>query len=112
MRWGSRYTKYEKLKIALKRLSFEQDIQNLISLNRVSRLVHKANFLARQRRAVNFSRKFVISNVDIQIERDAADSASVLAEDRTITASTESVLRGFDPYNLEVDRRLLYETTG
>ena len=64
-----RMAKYEKLNVALQRLSFEIDIQRMISLNRVSRVVHKDIYLARQRRGVNFSRKFVISDLDINPSR-------------------------------------------
>ena len=60
-----RMAKYEKLNVALKRLSFEIDIQRMISLNRVARIVHKDALHFRQRRSVNFSRKFVISDLDI-----------------------------------------------
>ena len=43
----------------------EQDIQNLIQMNRITRLVHKARFLPRQRYLIDFSRKYVITAADI-----------------------------------------------
>ena len=60
----SRIIKYQKFKLAVERLSKEQDIQYLIEMNRVSRLLHKMNFLHRQRLAVNYSRKYTISSQD------------------------------------------------
>ena len=42
-------------------------------MNRISRLLHKMNFLDRQRRAVKYSRKYVISVEDTEkaaAERD------------------------------------------
>ena len=39
--------KHRKFNIALERLSKEQDIQYLIEMNRVTRLLHKATFLKR-----------------------------------------------------------------
>ena len=37
----------------------------MITLNRVSQLMSKVIFISRQRHAVNFSRRFVISDNDI-----------------------------------------------
>ena len=39
--------RYAKFEAGLERLAHEQDIQYLIGMNRISRLVHKANFLKR-----------------------------------------------------------------
>ena len=60
----NRIIKYQKFKLAVERLSKEQDIQYLIEMNRISRLLHKMNFLSRQQLAVNYSRKYVISSQD------------------------------------------------
>ena len=57
-----RIKKYRKFQVALSRLGYERDIQHMLELNRVSRLIHKATFSARQRQAVNYSRKFVITD--------------------------------------------------
>jgi len=54
--------RYNKFKLALERLALEHDIQYLMEMNRVTRLLHKDNFLARQRRAINYSHKYVISD--------------------------------------------------
>ena len=58
--------KHHKFKLALDRLDKEQDIQYLIEMNRVSRYLHKAAFLTRQRLAINYSHKYVISDADIR----------------------------------------------
>lgn len=62
-RGENRYRKYE---LALKRLSKEQDIQYFIEMNRISRLLHKMNLLQRQRHAIDYSHKYVVTDKDIQ----------------------------------------------
>jgi len=57
--------KYRKFQLALERLNHEQDIQYLIEMNRVTRLLHKAKFLTRQRKAVSYGHKYVISDYDL-----------------------------------------------
>ena len=58
--------KYHKFELALERLSKEVDIQYLVEMNRVSRLVHKACFFHRQCKAVQFADRYVITNQDMQ----------------------------------------------
>ena len=65
--------------------------------------------LARQRRAVKYSRKYVISNKDIQEQREGT---KVNHYSRDSSVSAESLLRSFDPDSQEADRRLIYEITG
>ena len=60
-----RIDKYKKFELALERLAEEHDIVNIIQLNRVSHLLHKMNFLGRQRKAVAYSHQFVISDQNI-----------------------------------------------
>ena len=43
----------------------ETDIQAVIASNRVSRFIHKTALLARQRRAIDYSHKFVITDSDV-----------------------------------------------
>ena len=66
----SHLAKYQRFEIALLRLSEEHDIQRILSLNRISYLANKTKFNSRQRLAVNYSRKFVISDHDIRATRD------------------------------------------
>ena len=79
----------------------------MIALSRVSQLVNKTNFFSRQRHAVNYSRKFVISDHDI---------SSVSHTTAVIPFEDEShrfkLVEGFDPDGNKTDRRLLYEITG
>ena len=58
--------KYRKFNLALLRLSDEQDIQYLIGMNRISSLLHKMTFLTRQRLAVNYSYKYVITTNELE----------------------------------------------
>jgi len=46
-------------------LKGEQDIQNLIQMNRVTRLIHKAVYSARQRLAIHYAHKFIINDKDL-----------------------------------------------
>lgn len=61
--------RYQKFKLALERLTLEQDIQYILEMNRINRLLHKDIFKKRQRRAINYSHKFVIS--DRQLEKES-----------------------------------------
>ena len=54
--------RYEKFNLALERLAFEHDIQYILQMNRITRLIHKMMFLARQRRAIKYGHKYVISD--------------------------------------------------
>ena len=58
--------RYKKFQLAVNRLNKEQDIQYLIEMNRVTRLLHKINFLSRQSCAINYSHKYVITAKDIK----------------------------------------------
>ena len=53
------------MRLALERLSSEQDIQHVLVMNRISRLLHKASFKQRQRKALHYSHKFVITDQDL-----------------------------------------------
>lgn len=64
--WTKRLKKYKKFDLAFERLKGEQDIQYLIQMNRVTRLLHKARFMSRQRLAVNYSHKFIINDQDVE----------------------------------------------
>ena len=100
--------RHQKLELALERLSKEQDIQYIIEMNRISRLVHKAVFLNRQRRAINFSNKYVITNKDVQ-QDTLAKKKDKPAE--TFDENVSKILTGFDPENNLQDRRILFEVT-
>ena len=88
-------------------------------MNRVTKLIHKAWFLKRQRRAINFGHKFTISDLDIEIAETRASKRStqkesvnedILSVDRD--KILEQLLDGFDPVQNEADRRILFELTG
>ena len=84
----------------------EQDIQKMIAMNRVTRLIHKMRFKARQRRTVSYFSKYVLSEKDIDDNKEPADVAEVL------NYPTEKLYSEFDPENDPWDKRLLYEVTG
>ena len=100
----SRLVKYKRFGIALQRLSEENDIQRNLSHNRISYIANKSKFKSTQRLTVNYSRKFIISDLDMRATRD---EAAVIKID-----SKEWVIEEFDPEENETDRRLLYQITG
>ena len=102
--------KYRKFELAVQRLSKEQDIQYIIEMNRITRLLHKAFFFARQRRAVNHSHKYVIADRDIMATQNEDPQEQKAPEDPAVLA--QKILEGFDPENDKMDRRILYEVTG
>lgn len=109
--WNSRIVSYKKWQIAQKRLMDEQDIQKIIFLNRVTRLIHKIRFKARQRRAVSYFRKYVLSDNDIDSSASERQDDKV-ADDFMEVPDAGILLKGFDPQSDLWDRRLLYEVTG
>ena len=64
-RWRRHLDNLEKFRIAQDRLNQEQDIQYLIEMNRVTRLLHRMWFMQRHRRILAFSHKYVITADDI-----------------------------------------------
>ena len=74
-RLRQRIDSYNKFNVAQERLNKEQDIQHLIKMNRITRLIHKVRFLPHQRRAfVGYSHKYVVTALDISnatIKQDA-----------------------------------------
>ena len=55
----------------------EHDIQEIIAMNRITKLIHKAWFLKRQRRAINFGYKFTISDLDAENAESQASKRSI-----------------------------------
>ena len=97
----------------------EHDIQEIIAMNRITKLMHKAWFLKRQRRAVNFGHKFTITDWDVQVSEKKATQRSIQREtvdDEMLSVDRERILEellsGFDPALNEADRRILFELTG
>ena len=97
-----RFAKYKRYDIALTRLREEHDIKRLITLNRVTQLIHKSYLNSRQRFIINCSRKYVISDHDIyaksESEADQAAADAILAQ----------LYEEFNPQTNKTDRRLLY----
>ncbi len=100
-----------KFEIAMERLSQEQDIQNLIQLNRITRLLHKSNFLTRQRKSFDYFDKYVITDRDVKIAYQT-EKASKSAKSPDKKDIIELLLDGFDPEKSRIDRHILYEVTG
>ena len=61
--------KYQKFELAMQRLAKERDIIHVLQHNRVSDFLLKAKFLARQRRAINHSHKYVITDKDLRVAK-------------------------------------------
>ena len=83
----------------------------MIELNRVSRLIHKANFSARQRQAVNYGRKFVITDKHIYEAAKTVDEARSDKATENVD-QIEKIVQPLNPEEDRQDRRILHEVTG
>lgn len=96
---------YRKIKIAYDRLSSEQDVEEIVRLNRISRLQQRASLLSRQRKAASFARRYVVADEDLDQKlklQNGPLSAGSLDK-------VKEVVNGFNPSADGVDRRLLFE---
>ena len=98
--------KIRQFDLAVKRIAKEQDLQHLIEMNRISRLMHKMNFLARQRDSIKYSSRFVITDNDLAIEKTGKIGKKKQISDEF---EAERLLKDFDPFNDAIDRRILKE---
>ena len=74
----------------------------MIELSRISRLLHKVAFNVRQRRTIDFSQRYIITDQDkSEDEQEVCESFDI-----------NKLLDGFKPEESKEDRRLLYEVTG
>ena len=69
------------------------------------------NFLSRQRRAVKYSHKYVITHNDTKRDDEEKDKHQDTF-DIDPNADVAKLLEGFDPINNQQDRRILFEVTG
>ena len=78
-------------------------------MNRVTRLLQKTAYKARQRLAVTFGHKYVIRDSEVMraaMEKEQGKRPPTNAE------IIDKVVTGFDPEGDAEDRRILYEVTG
>lgn len=77
-------------------------------MNRITRILHKSFFKSRQRQAVAYSHKYVVTADDtvggegVQIDTDQTNEAQKI----------EAILDGFEPETDPIDRLILLEITG
>lgn len=121
--------RYYKFRLALDRLAGEKDIRRILYMNRINSLIHKSIFMSRQRKAINYGKRFVIS--DRQLEEAQRKSRSrknsktssrdregrmLLPDEKNYmnlaATNIDKILDDFDPNTNEQDRRILYEVTG
>ena len=79
-------------------------------MNRISRLLHKTFLKHRQRRAINLVHRYVIYDKDLEAPRRKNPFERTEPDDPEVLAQT--ILKGFDPENDQMDRRILFEVTG
>ena len=82
-------------------------------MNRITRLLHKARFLSRQRHILSYSHKYVIDSNDLIREEEAPSVVS--RKDRFGTDHAKIVadlVEDFDADKNETDRRIFFEVTG
>ena len=113
------------MQIASDRLTHEHDIQHLIQMNRLNRLLHRIFLRRHQRQAVNFSRKFIITDKDVEDERDDGEAkvgqadgmfaATTVIEDMQesdIDQLANTLVLSLDLERNEQDRHIMFEVTG
>ena len=76
-------------------------------MNRVTRMIYKARFKTRQRRALAFSHKYVITLADLT-DNWVAEQAARYKRSTEI----DDLISGFDPEKNAIDRHIFYEVTG
>lgn len=74
----------------------------------MTQLVHKVILSARQRKAVNFGQQFVIADCDIENLQEFQEDD----DDAQKEGDFAMVLHGFNPEQIDIDRRILFELTG
>lgn len=83
-------------------------------MNRTTRLIHRRSFSTRHIRAINFSRRFVISTDDVRQsdEKKFANKSQRSRGDSTASVHAERLLARFDPKHNQADRLVFYQLTG
>ena len=81
-------------------------------MNRITRILHKNSFLSRQRHALKYSHKYVISDRQLELESKKASARDDKDQDFDSEKDTLKVLKDFDPEKNKQDRRILFEVTG
>ena len=82
-----RFAQYLQYKQATERLDCEQDLKLIISLNRVSRFLHKLQLSRKQRSVVQYSQTYTV------FEEDLTSNSTVSESPLSITETLEE----FDP---------------
>ena len=72
-------------------------------------MLQRIKFLKRQRTALDYSHKYVITDHEVAKAQQVQNRT---AEEPTTDKRIETVLKGFDPVNDSMDRRMLFEVTG
>ncbi len=90
----------------------EQDFQKIIAMNRITRFLHKLRFKARQRRAISFFSKYLLTEKDVDDAQNAESGANDAAVEEVLNYPIEKLYGEFEPETDPWDKRLLYEVTG
>ena len=80
-------------------------------MNRITKLIHRVKFNTRQRRTINYFKKFVISKDDIVKEKQRKKFQSN-NQPIDVAIVNRKLLKRFDPEDDKWDRRALFEVTG
>ena len=83
-------------------------------MNRITKIIHRVKFNTRQRRAVDHYRKYVISQNDVDKEKNRTKmhENTVDANKGDTKYQIRKLLKHFDPEDNKWDRRALFEVTG
>ncbi len=116
----------KSLNLARDNFNDEIDLKNILQLLRMSKFLVKVNMNMQQRRAVNFSRKFIIGKEKVEKKnqkektesdrKKTFDSALIAMEEQLRVKKEEDALNKLvsqlNPRDSIIDRRLLFELTG
>ena len=90
----------------------------MISMNRITKLIHRVKFNARQRRTISYFKKFVISKDDVIKNQEKKKREKLAKISKTneealdVGIVNRKLLKRFDPEDDKWDRRALFEVTG
>ena len=74
----------------------------MIKMNRITRLLHKARFLSRHKRAISYSHRYVVTAEDL-------NQPDQLVEKDDPKAEIRYLVNDFDPATNKMDRCIYYE---
>mmetsp|Transcript_6472 Transcript_6472/g.8687 ORF Transcript_6472/g.8687 Transcript_6472/m.8687 type:complete len:177 (-) Transcript_6472:111-641(-) len=112
----------DKFAIARRQLLQEVDLVNIVNNQRLNKFVVRLNTTKRQRRSINYFRRFTIEDCQIEQEKLIVQKEELLFKTPTRVLEAMAleeaeqdkalIIEGCDPESSLADRRILFEMTG